>query len=122
MSETPKYTDAIRVMLWEVGISGHGTVPDVLFAAVRRIGYSWDGEMWVKRNPESTSIFADADGNATGAVRLRVMAHPDDVEAAVEALRKVPGMWIAEVSDKAYPNRKSAGVRVYVTAWLKGKE
>ena len=45
------------------------------------------------------------------------MAHPDDVENAVKLAKKTPGMRVIDISDP-YPNRKGAGVRIYLTAVL----
>lgn len=67
----------------------------------------------------STSMFSDSDGDATGVVRLRVMAHPDDVLKAVKLLKQKLGKdaQIVEVSDP-YPNRRGTGVRIYSTLVL----
>lgn len=72
---------------------------------------------WTKGNKPSNSIFKNDDDVASGVIRWRVMAHPDDVEKAVKLAKKTPGLRVIDVSEP-YPNRKGAGVRVYLTAVL----
>lgn len=72
---------------------------------------------WQKGNKPSNSIFATDDDVASGVIRLRVMAHPDDVETAVVKVKKTPGIRVIDISEP-YENRKGAGVRIYLTAVL----
>lgn len=73
----------------------------------------WDHKQgeWMEGNK---SMFGDDE--PTGVVRIRVMAHPQDVHNAVHYL-KGTNFKIVEVSDE-YPNRRGSGVRVYITAQL----
>jgi len=92
---------------------------DKLYEWLEKRHWWWDASegKWNKGNKPSNSIFKTDDDVASGVIRLRVMAHPDDVEIAVKQAKKTPGMRVIEVSDP-YPNRKGAGVRVYLTAVL----
>ena len=92
---------------------------DELYAYLERKGFWWNADTgeWCKGNKPSTSIFKTDDDVASGVIRLRVMAHPDDVENAVKLAKKTPGMRVIDISDP-YPNRKGAGVRIYLTAVL----
>lgn len=73
-----------------------------------------------KEYAPSTSIFEADDGTPTGIVKIRVMAHPDDLEPAIAALKKCPGIRVIEISEKTYPNRKGTGERIYTTVILDG--
>ncbi len=121
MRRTAKYVGACELALrLKVPIGEHET----LYAALFERGYMWaDGE-WQELSEESRefrgsldSIFALPDGSPSGVYRLRVMAHPEEIDQIVALLKK--RLNIGEVSDK-YPNRKGPGVRVYLTA-KKGK-
>jgi hypothetical protein len=92
---------------------------DELYQMLADKGFWWDaanGE-WTNRKQPSNSIFKTDDDVASGVIRLRVMAHPDDVDHTVALVKKTIGMRVIEVSDP-YENRKGAGVRVYLTCVL----
>lgn len=88
---------------------------DQLYQALQDKGYIWDAQA-VEWKLGSTSIFKDEFGEPSGVIRLRVMAHQQDVHQAVHALQG-SNLKIVEVSEP-YPNRKGAGVRVYVTCLI----
>jgi len=94
---------------------------DVLYDHLTTLGYWWDSSAgeWKKGKAPSTSIFKDDDDLPTGIIRLRLMGHPDDMEAGIAAARRAYD--VAEVSGQ-YPNRKGSGVRVYITAKLQEPE
>lgn len=71
-----------------------------------------------KKHAPSNSVFQADDGTPTGIVKIRVMAHLDDLEQAIAYLKKCPGMRLVEISEKSYPNRKGTGERIYTTAIL----
>jgi len=86
-------------------------------------GFWWNGKKkaWEKESTRpSTTIFADKKGKATGIGRLRLMCHPDEEEAFIEAIRSITNLEIIEVSDKSYKNRNGAGYRTYLTVKRKG--
>jgi len=79
----------------------------------------WDAKSgkWSRSVKPSTSIFADDIGDATGIVRIRVMAHPSDVDNAVRRIKKLDGLKVTDISEP-YKNRKGEGFRVYITGLL----
>lgn len=96
-----------------------------LYAALERAGWFWDVQagLWndVKK---STSMFQTDAGLSTGAFRLRVMAHPGDVDRLLHILSEALdtyGCRIYETSN-AYPNRRGPGLRVYLSCQLPDKE
>lgn len=91
----------------------YGMTNDALYSEIESRGYIWNAKSgaWERG---SKSIFKDADGDASGLIRLRVMGHPSDVDKAVSAARKMPGYQMIESSEH-YPNRRGEGVRVYCT-------
>lgn len=86
---------------------------ETLYSELESRGHIWNAKagMWERG---SKSMFKDADGQASGVIRLRVMGHPSDVDKAVSAARKMPGYQMIESSEH-YPNRRGEGVRVYCT-------
>ncbi len=73
-----------------------------------------------KEHAPSNSVFQADDGTPTGIVKIRVMAHPDDLESAIASLKKCPGIRVIEISEKTYKNRKGTGERIYTTVILDG--
>lgn len=120
MKRTKKYQEALKAYISETRQALHTKTDNAeLYEWLESRRWWWgasEGE-WQKGNKPSNSIFKTDDDVASGVIRLRVMAHPDDVENAVKLAKKAPGMRVIEVS-KPYPNRKGAGVRVYLTAVL----
>jgi len=73
----------------------------------------WDHKQgeWIEG---SKSMFGDDE--STGVARLRIMAHPHDVQQAIQYLRGT-NFRIVDISEE-YPNRRGSGVRVYITCML----
>lgn len=121
MKRTRKYVAALAyVRTLSNGMSAHPSWDnDSLYEELEAQGHFWDADTgeWSQVR-KSTSIFQSDEGAPTGEFRLRVMAHPGEMdsilEMAVQALRGA-GCAVTEVSGQ-YPNRKGPGVRVYVTA------
>lgn len=118
MRRTEKYRKALSVVR-KIGLKGLRREPEnqELYDALEDQGYWWDHreKQWDNGTPPSTSIFANDDGSPTDIGKIRVMAHPDKVNSLVSKLKKTPGVTVIEISEKAYPNRKGIGSRVYVT-------
>jgi hypothetical protein len=104
-----------------------------LYATLEHTGYYWDSgdQQWHKgdansraRGQFSGSIFEDGDGLPTGVFKLRVMANGDEIgQVCADVSRALVdvGMSVIDVSDKSYPNRHGAGVRIYLTCKRKDK-
>lgn len=101
----------------------HKVDGQLIYERLHDLAWVWDhhdGE-WVKIDPQDMeflpfgSLFVDKDGDPTGIFRLRVMAHPEQIDEVVAKLRE--NLKVGEVSDH-YPNRKGVGVRVYLTCKL----
>lgn len=110
------------VRAWEVGskLGLHRLSRDKLYERLQREGYNWDAKSktWSKSNPWTGSAFQNANDAPTGHVKVRVMAHPDEVEHFIGLVCEkliADGAQVEQVSD-AYPNRKGPGVRVYIDA------
>lgn len=118
MRRTKKYTQAVAAAC-SLGIQRADGIPhEQLYLALAERSYCWDGATWSPGTPESSSVFKTYDEQPSGLVKLRLMAHPDEIEEAVRLLRdRMPAGAIYEVSDP-YPNRKGVGVRVYVSMRL----
>lgn len=122
MRQTAKY-NAARSAAHDAGIITARIQDSIqLYAALAECGYAWDSKagIWEKSNrpinasgTASKSIFSDDDNLPSGVYRLRVMAHPDEVDEIVRNFQRQIG-GVVEVSDH-YPNRKGGGVRVYLT-------
>lgn len=90
--------------------------------------YAWDADarQWHQTTRqvddtgrERTSIFGDEDV-ASGLVRVRLMAHPAEMDRFTEIMMEALdtyGLRITDVSNPD-PNRKGVGVRVYMTCHL----
>ena len=89
---------------------------DKLYEQLQAQNYYWNSQakVWEQGKPQTSMFAADDDETPSGVVRLRVMAHPAEIERAVEAAKSTKGMRCIETSDK-YPNRRGIGVRVYLT-------
>lgn len=111
-------TKKLRIALTTLDRLGHRGRPfksnAQAYEALNRRGYHWNGEDWTESD-QSTSIFAKNDGKATGVIKLRLMAHPGDMSKLIRTTQAAFN--VTSVSD-AYPNRRGAGVRVYVEAVL----
>lgn len=98
-----------------------------VYATLERSGYYWDSsdQRWHKGDANSRakgqfsgSIFEDEEGLPTGVFKVRVMANGNEIAAVCADVSRAlvnAGMSVIEVSDKSYPNRRGAGVRVYLT-------
>jgi len=96
---------------------------DSVYEALEDNNFFWQprkGCWEYREHAPSTSVFEADDGTPTGIVKIRIMAHPDDLAPAIKALKSAYGLKIVEISDKTYPNRKGTGERVYTTAILDG--
>ncbi len=116
MKHTQKYLAGLETA-GKIGlVTGRKIENAELFDMLQLRGWFWvDGE-WTDQRPQ-TSIFESGGQDAlpTGVYRLRIMAHPDDVDKVVKLLGR--HLKITDVSDP-YPNRKGPGVRVYVEGKL----
>ncbi|MBX3082800.1 MAG: hypothetical protein KF716_14265 [Anaerolineae bacterium] len=104
---------------------------ETLYETLNDLYYMWDhkvagGGKWTLLSGEEReftgslgSMFVGRDGKPSGIFNLRLMAHPQDIEAAIKTLEKY--FHLGRVSDPL-PNRGGEGVRVYVTAKLSGKK
>lgn len=93
---------------------------DKLYALLAQQGYTWDSDagQWQQRPRfrfEEAHGDALQDVSATGLYRIRIMGHPGDVQKALAIVQTAHRC--IEVSEP-YPNRRDAGVRVYVTCLL----
>jgi hypothetical protein len=91
-----------------------------LYERLEGAGLAWDSKTGVWGQAQSSSVFADdaAGDVASGVIKLRLMAHPANAEAAAERVKralKAVGIAVTEIS-KPYPNRRGAGVRLYLDA------
>lgn len=115
-----RYTAKLKMALMkaiDLGITHQSR--DELYDNLLKAGLNWDGktQSWDSNNAWQGSAFVDAHGKPTGHVKIRVMAHPDQIalvtELVEDGLRKA-GIIASPTSDKTYPNRKGIGVRVYM--------
>jgi hypothetical protein len=92
-----------------------------LYDALEKRGWFWDAESskWADYQ-KSTSMFAGDDGLPTGEFRLRLMAHPGDMDRLIELVSETLDTYaviITEISNQ-YPNRRGPGVRIYMSCKL----
>jgi hypothetical protein len=127
MKQTAKYKAALKVAPSvlspvEVAHLRHENAP--LYDALEKSGWFWsaDDGQW-SEHKHSNSMFADDAGDPSGVVRMRLMAHPGDMDQFMELIAKAldsQGIATIETSN-VYPNRRGAGLRVYVTCKLPRK-
>jgi hypothetical protein len=127
MKQTAKYKAALKVAPnvlepAELGRVRHENAP--LYDALEKRGWFWSADegQWSDAK-QSNSMFADDAGLPTGVVRLRLMAHPGDMDQVMELVAKgldSQGVTTIETSN-VYPNRRGAGLRVYLTCKLPAK-
>jgi hypothetical protein len=131
MRQTRKLLEAQKTLKalpsGERGLMKWNASHEELYALLERARYYWDSsdQQWHKgdansraRGQFSGSIFEDGNGLPTGVFKLRVMANGDEIgQVCADVSRALvsQGMSVIEVSDKSYPNRQGAGVRVYLT-------
>jgi hypothetical protein len=127
MKQTAKYKAALKVApsVLSPAMVAHCRTENVLiYDALESSGWFWsakDGE-WTQ-SKISTSMFADDAGDPSGVVRLRLMAHPGDMDQFLELIAKAldsQGIATIETSN-VYPNRRGAGLRVYLSCKLPRK-
>jgi hypothetical protein len=125
MRQTVKYKMAVAQMrLLGLGKASKvisSAVPhETLYSQLEGVGYWWDANaaQWKKGDEDdrakgrfSGSIFEYSDGMPSGVFRLRVMAHPNEMDAVCAEV--CARLNVIEVS-KPYDNRKGAGQRVYI--------
>jgi len=123
MKLTKKYKAALKVVGVDKSVRVRECIEnEVLYRKLEDAGYWWDHKVGKWDNtPHSESIFLTPDGKPSGALRIRVMAHPDDLDNAIAAIKESTGYRITEVSEQ-YNNRNGAGVRVYLTCQMKKPE
>lgn len=113
MRKTAKYTAAQKQarLLKIKATLAHEDLYNALVAA----GWFWNSKtgQW-EQGKQQTSMFAGDDDTPSGVIRLRVMAHPQEITEAVRLVKTAPGMRCIETSGE-YPNRRGIGVRVYLT-------
>lgn len=118
--KTKKYVQALAtVKLARIYLTNRSH--ETVYQELEGNNFFWNskkGEWQYKEHAPSTSIFEADDGTPTGIVKIRVMAHPDDLGQAINYLKSCPGMRVIEISEKSYPNRKGTGERIYTTAIL----
>lgn len=120
--KTRKYNSAMRTVRSQKIILAKKD-HEAVYEALNNANFFWNatsGEWEHKQHAPSNSVFQADDGTASGIVKIRIMAHPDDLESAIMALKKCPGIKVIEISEKTYPNRKGTGERIYTTAILDG--
>lgn len=90
-----------------------------LYQYLQFAGYNWNGKSgtWSKDNPRAGSVFEDHRGNATGSIKIRLMAHPDELPDMIndicDALLSY-GYRVYQTSNETYQNRKGVGHRAYL--------
>ena len=101
---------------------------DELYTAIESKGYYWSAKTgtWDMSNPQTGSVFEDHNGDPSGRFKMRVMAHPQDLEYIEDILTDVLMDYGLRVwndnPDKTYNNRHGAGVRVYLEGQLLPKD
>lgn len=127
MRQTVKYTGGMEVIrsTFPKQLKVASKLPhDELYRMLFDKGYVWDNreQQWnyideeTRKFMSSGTTFADADGTPTKLFNLRVMCHPDQVEAVLDALRS--GQYEVGRADGPEPNRNGAGVRYYLNCRL----
>lgn len=118
--KTRKYVAGLataKIAKIRIGKRDHESV----YEALEDNNFFWQPRkgIWEHReHAPSTSIFEADDKTATGIVKIRIMAHPDDLENALKAIKSATGLKVIEISEKSYKNRKGTGERLYTTAIL----
>lgn len=124
MRNTAKYSRALetaRTVLEAAELRKVKGENATLYDALEQRGYFWDAEnaAWLDFQ-KSTSLFESDSGLPTGTFRLRLMAHPGDMDRLLDvvgAALAAQNCEISEVSSR-YPNRRGPGVRVYLSCQL----
>lgn len=108
MRKTQKYLAGLKT-LEKCGLPQTGYTNDELYQTLEDENFYWDGKAktWVEKKIKP-SIF---DNPNDGFARIRIMAHPDNLDEIEKKIRSVFG--VIEGS-KPYPNREDVGQRVYV--------
>jgi len=127
MRHTAKYDGAINVIAskFQKQMRVAAKLPhDELYRMLFDKGYVWDNhaQEWnyideeARKFMSNGTTFADADGNPTPLFNLRIMCHPDKVEAVLDAIQT--GQFEVGRADGPEPNRNGAGVRYYLNCRL----
>lgn len=121
MRRTAKYKSAITRALIEKIPLGSKADQTVIYDILEKAGWYWNSKLGEWENlKRSNSMFKNDDGEPTGVIRLRLMSHPGDMERFMELMSEALDSYGIKVVDESnlYPNRRGAGVRVYLTATL----
>lgn len=117
MTRRTKKYNAARLKASELGNDTPNR--ELLYSRLESEGYNWSPKTgtWDKNNPRAGSMFEDHKGHPTGALLIRVQAHPQEIGGIIEDIcdaMKGYGYRVYQKSDKAYDNRRGVGVRVYL--------
>lgn len=121
MRQTKKFVAARRKAL-ELQLPWMEKSQDEVYEALARTGYVWDadGGRWYKSVKGSTmpdSMFIDDGGQPSGLYRLRVRAHPDEIDAALASVIRPLEQLVVETS-AVEMDEGGVSCRVYVTLRL----
>ncbi len=90
-----------------------------LYAFLESQGLNWDGKAgtWDENNPRVGSAFENHKGHPTGAIKIRIMGHPDELPDMINDLCEAMqgyGYRVYQTSNETYANRKGIGHRAYL--------
>lgn len=122
MRQTKKFVAAQR-KADELSIRNWMMMPqEKVYAALAAAGWVWNAEAgkWLNTPKGSTlpdSMFIDNDGLPSGVYRLRIRAHPDEIDAALREVVRPLEHLVVETS-KVEMDDSGVSCRVYVTLKL----
>ena len=95
---------------------------EVIYDKLAQLGYVWDAEggRWRKSVKGSTmpdSIFIDDEGKPSGLYKVRVRAHPNEIDAALASVVRQLEPYVLETS-AVEMDEGGVSCRVYVTLRL----
>ncbi len=117
MRQTAKYTAGIKYARQFGFTAPAGISHQALYDTLEGAGHSWDAnaKQW-HDVPLQKSVFGN-DDIPSGTIKIRIMAHPDMIEAvtkqAIEYLSEAD--WEVIEKSAPYPNRRGIGIRIYLT-------
>jgi len=121
MRQTKKFV-AARQKALELRIPWMGKTQDQLYEALAAMRFVWDADSgrWYKSVKGSTmpnSIFIDDQGQPSGLYKVRVRAHPDEIDAALASVIRSLEPFVEETS-AVEMDEGGVSCRVYVTLRL----